>query len=164
MTAFKKGRSFGCNTIYGDEERGVLSDGRCGGTCIAGSRVDEFATSLLYCWKPEASSVKLTGPLGHHLAWMATWSEPAIRSKVTICENENSECEDGTASARLGIHHVWANSPPLGRLPPDRRGMDESTTCIGVTCCREIATMLEVGELESASPLCQWHLDGSPRR
>ena len=44
--------------------------------------------------------------------------EPAIRSKVTIYENENSECEDGTASARLGIHHVWANSPPLGRLPP----------------------------------------------
>ena len=48
-------------------------------------------------------------------------------------------------------HDDWANSPT------DRGGMDESTTCIGVTCCSEIATMLEVGELEAASPLCHWH-------
>ena len=35
-------------------------------------------------------------------------------------------------------HDGWANSPPLIRLPPDRGGMDESTTCIGATIVQHL--------------------------
>ena len=42
---------------------------------------------------------------------------------------------------RTALEGAWNSvSRHLGRsmrLPPDRRGMDESTTCIGVTCCRD---------------------------
>ena len=82
---------------------------------------------------------------------------PLIRSRVTIYENENSECEDDNAIAtpwvlpvceypknvgaleRLGdpyiedgileLKHVWANSPPLlaSESPPPVRLPDLST-------------------------------------
>ena len=50
----------------------------------------------------------------------------------------------------LGSIHVWANSPPLGRLPPDRRGMDEGRARMvrsvrGLTQPALVITCIELG-------------------